>query len=228
MKLSRTPLAASLFAAASFTALASTSHAQAFAEPGDAGQTLATATPTTGATLTAITGTIGTVTDADLYLISITNTTTFSATATSTSGIDTSLFLFTANGTPVEANDDQSNTNYQASLPAGNTLLTSLPAGKYYLGISLSGNEAVNSNNQQLFTVDQPTTTVRGIASGLNPTTLATFNGATYVPETGAYAISLTGAAPSSAVPEPSTWTALALGSIASGFAFLRRRSSRA
>ncbi len=228
MKLRKTPLAASLFAAASLTTLVSNSRAVTYAEIGDAGQTLLTATPTgTNATtaLTAITGTIGTSIDADLFLITITSPSTFSAVASSTAGIDTSLFLFTSGGVPIIANDDSSNTSYQASLPAGNTLLTSLSAGTYYLGISLSGNEAVNLNNQQLFTVDQPTTNVRGIASGLNPTTLATFNGATYFAETGDYTVTLTGAA--TAVPEPSTWAALALGSIAAGFTFLRRRSSR-
>ena len=225
MKISQTPLAASLFVAASLTTLASTSRAVTFAESGDAGQTLATATlaNTGGSPLTAITGTIGTTTDADLYRIFITNTTSFSATASSTAGIDTSLFLFTSGGVPVEANDDLSNTNFQAALPAGNSLLTILSPGTYYLGISLSGNEAVNLNNQQLFTVDQPTTNIRGAASGLNPNTEGTFNGGTFFAETGAYSIAIT-----SAVPEPSTWAALAMGSIAAGFTFLRRRTNRA
>ena len=222
-------------AAATCFALQNAAQAVTYAEIGDAGQTLAgaqttAATPATaGQSLTAITGTIGTSVDADLFELTITNTTTFSATAvggtSSVAGngqIDTSLFLFTSTGVPVEANDDQSNSSYQAGLPAGNALLTTLSPGTYYLGISLSGNEAVNSASQQLFTVDQPTTAVRGSASGLNPTTESTFNGQTYVPETGTYSITLTGAS-TFAVPEPSTWATLALGTGALAL-FLRRR----
>lgn len=217
-------LATSLLAAASLTTTAASLKAVTYAETGDAGQTLATAqsTGTNNTTaLTAISGTISTVTDADLYRFTILSVTTFSATATSTAGIDTSLFLFSATGVPIIANDDQSTTSFQAAIPAGNSLVTTLAAGTYYLGISLSGNEAVNLNNQQLFTTDQPTTNVRGIASGLNPTTLATFNGQTFFAETGAYSIALAGAA-TGAVPEPSTVVSLVLGAGAS-LAFVRR-----
>lgn len=225
-------LAAALLASAASAALAAPLHAVTFTEPpSDAGQTLFTAqsTGTNNTTpLTAINGTISGSNglDADIYIITITNTTTFSAVATSIAGIDTSLFLFNANGVPIIANDDQSNTNYQGAIPAGNSLLTTLTAGRYYLAISLSGNEPVNLNNQLLFTVDQPTTNVRGIAAGLNPTTFSSFDGATFVPEGGDYSIALTGAA--TAVPEPSTWAALALGGVASASAFLRRRRQQA
>ncbi len=220
MKNAKKVLAAGLITAASM-GISSTSHAQTFTEPtSDAGQTLATALPVTGSSLTTINGTIGSSTDADLYLFTITNTTTFSATASSTAGIDTSLFLFTSGGVPVIANDDQSTNSYQGGILAGNTLLTSLAAGSYYLGISLSGNEAINSQGQQLFTTDQPTTTQRGIAAGLNPGTMSDFNGLTFTPETGDYSIALVGAAP---VPEPSTYAGLAVGATALGL-FLRRR----
>ena len=64
--------------------------------------------------------------------------------------------------------------------------------------------------------MDQPTTGVRGAASGLNPTTESTFDGQTFVVETGIYAINI------SAVPEPSSIAALGLGGIVS-LAFLRR-----
>ncbi len=219
-------LATSLLAAASLTTAAASVKAQTFAEPGDAGQTLATARFTgtnNTAALTSITGTIAGTNglDADLYVLTITNTTTFSAIASSgTPGIDTSLFLFNASGVAIIANDDANGTTLQGAIPAGNSLLTTLAPGRYYLGISLSGNEPVNLANQQLFTVDQPTTNIRGIASGLNPTTLSAFNGQTFFAEGGAYSIALTGAA--TAVPEPSTVVSLVLGAGAS-LAFVRR-----
>lgn len=222
-------LATALLAAASLTTTASL-KAVTFAEPGDAGQTLATATPTaatgaaSGQSLTAITGTIGTSTDADLFIFTITSTTNFSAIASSAAGIDTSLFLFNSSGVAVIANDDQSGTNFQAGIPAGNSLLTTLSAGTYYLGISLSGNEPVNSANQLLFTVDQPTTNVRGAATGVNPTTESTFSGNPFA-ETGTYSIALTGAA--TAVPEPGTTATLALGAAAAGLALTRRARRR-
>lgn len=195
-----------------------------YAEIGDAGQTPATvqATGTNATTpLTGVSGLLNSFTDADLFAITITATSSFSATASSTAGIDTSLFLFTSAGVPVIANDDSSNFSLQAAIPAGNSLLTTLQAGTYYLGISLSGNEPVNLNNQLLFTVDQPTTNVRGIAAGLNPATLGTFNGQTFFNENGAYNIALISAA--TAVPEPST-VALLLGAAGASLAFVRRQ----
>lgn len=196
-----------------------------FVEPGDAGQTLATASGTgvPNSTLTSITGTISSATDADLYVIRITSTTMFSAIASSISGIDTSLFLFNSSGMAVIANDDSSGMSFQAAIPSGNSLLTSLSPGIYYLGISLSGNEPINLNSQLLFTVDQPTTNVRGPASGLNPTTLSTFNGNTYFSESGAYTITLSATQAAQAVPEPSTWAILILGAAFLGFVLHRR-----
>ncbi len=220
----KNPLLLSL--CASITLCAASTRAAVYTEPGDAGQTLATAANsglTTGTSVSTITGNLGSSTDADLYILTISNTTTFSATAlggTSPLGglIDTSLFLFDSSGVPVYANDDQSNSNFQASLPAGNTLLTTLTPGTYYLGISLSGNEPVNSSDQNLFTIDQPTTNVRGIASGLNPLTEATFNGATYVAETGSYTITF-------AVPEPSSVVSMILGTSVVGGVIIRRKN---
>ena len=208
-------LATTLLAVAGLTIIAASAQAAIYTEPAsDVGQTLATAASTGlgvggSGTLTGISGTIGTSTDADLYLFTVNSPVTFTAAAvggtSSVAGngrIDTSLFLFDATGNALVANDDQSNTSYQGAFTI------SLAAGTYYLGISLSGNEPINANSQLLFTVDQPTTDVRGAASGLNPTTESTFDGQTSVAETGSYAINISSVA---AVPEPSSVAALGL-----------------
>lgn len=214
---------ATLLAAATLTTTAASLQAVTFAEPGDAGQTLATAAAAgafNGATgLTQITGSIAGANglDADLYSFTLSAATSLRFTATSTAGIDTSLFLFSSAGVPLLANDDQSNTNFQAAFSTG-----SLAAGTYYLGVALSGNEAVNANAQLLFTGDQPTTNVRGPASGLNPAAFGAFNGQTFIPEGGAYSIGF------AAVPEPSTCAAFALGAAALGLVLRRRQNQTA
>jgi hypothetical protein len=237
MKQKKKILAAGMLTAALGMA-ASTVRAQ-FVETTDAGQTLPTADSTAvgvaGVPLTTIIGSFGTASDADLYAIDITAPTTFSATTsntiTNTSGVDTELFLFNASGQPIAANDDASGgTTLDSTLPAGNALFTSLSAGTYYLGISTSGNEPINSASQLLFAPypGGDTTTVRGPASGLNPTTEANFNGNEFDTTTsGAYEINLTSTSTAfNPVPEPSSWAAVAVGSVAAAFAFLRRRRS--
>ena len=226
----KTVIAAATVVAASLFALVGTSQAVTFPEPGDAGQTLATAqyTGTNNTTsLTMITGTFNGTNDADLYVIDITNPATFYATtvntATNVGGQDTALFLFSATGVAIATNDDSSGTSTDAALPSGNTLYASLGAGTYYLGISESGNEAVNSANQLLFNgyPGGDTTAVRGAASGVNPTTLATFNGNSFGGGAGAYEIDLGSVATDAAVPEPSTWIVVVASLGALGF--LRR-----
>ena len=211
-------LATALLAAASLTTIAATSAHAVFlptpnyAETGDAGQTLATA-QNAGAFpggASTITGTIGTNTDADLYFFTLSTLTNLRLSVTSTAGIDTALFLFDSTGRALLANDSGSGTTLNPSI-----LANGLAAGTYYLGISLSGNEPVNSANQLLFATGTETST-RGPASGVNPATLSTFNGNFSFAETGAYGIALT------AVPEPSTNVALALGAIGS-LALVRR-----
>ena len=172
---------------------------------------------------------LGGATDADLYPFTLggaVGTTASSLQITANGGtsstqvgsaIDTSLFLFNSAGTPVLANDDASNASYQGQLN-----LIGLPAGTYYLGIALSGNEAINSASQQLFTVDQPTTAQRGVASGLNPATLSTFNSQEFTAETGTYSIGF------AVVPEPSTWATIVLGGAALGLGLRRRRTWQA
>ena len=219
---------------------ASAGHAQFFTETSDAGQTLATADPTAltgalaGAPLTTILGTFNSAADADLFVISITAPATFSATTnnsvTNLGGTDPALFLLSASGQAIATNDDASGATFDATLPAANTLYATLTAGTYYLGISTSGNQPVNSANQLLF-AGYPagdTTAVRGAAPGLNPTSEATFNDSPYdTTRSGAYVIDLTSSATAlNPAPEPSSWGVIALGSLAAAFAFLRRRRS--
>lgn len=232
-------LGASLFAVASFLTMQGTSLAATYTEfPTDAGQTLATAQPTAsaanpaGTALSTIFGTFSTGADADLFVIRITAPGSFSATTnntvTNSTFLDTALFLFDSTGKAIATNDDASGSVVSSTLPTGNTLFASLAAGTYYLGISGSGNEAVNAVNQLLFAgyPGGDTTAVRGTASGLNPATLSTFNGNVTFSQTGSYEIDLTSVATAAAVPEPSTWAALALGSIAAGATILRRRNA--
>lgn len=235
MQPSKRKLAASLFfAAAAATAVLTTTPLQAvtYLEPvnSDAGQTLATARPTgtnNTTSLEAISGTLGNANDADLYYITITNAGTFSAAATG--NLDTALFLFTLGGSPLATNDDGSATSVNALLAAGNSLYANLAAGRYLLAISGSGNEAINSASQLLFAgyPNGNTQATRGAAAGLNPTTLSDFDGAAYDPTNfGAYQINLTGV--NTAVPEPSSWAALASGLAAGGFLLQRRRRQAA
>lgn len=183
-----------------------------YVETGDAGQTLATA-QNAGAFpggASTISGTIGTSTDADLYSFTLSVATQLRFVSTSTTGIDTNIFLFNSTGVALFGNDDSS-TSIQGAFTTN-----LLAAGTYYFGISLSGNEPVNSNNQLLFTSAQPPGSLRTAAGNVNPTTLATFNGNTAVAETGPYSVAIT------AVPEPST-TVTALAGVLASFGLVRR-----
>ena len=183
MKRTKQRVVAGLVAATAMTVgLASTSRAQGYIETGDAGSTLASAAVTSGASLPSISGSFSGLNDADLYKITISAPGSFSAstvnTITDAGGQDTALFLFSSTGTAIATNDDAaSGTTVDSALPAGNTLYASLAAGTYYLGISESGNEPVNTANQLLFAgyPGGDTTAVRGAASGLNPTTESGF-----------------------------------------------------
>lgn len=204
-----------------------------YVETGDAGQTLATAagpaSSFAGQPLNAIVGSVdpavNNVYDADLYKIFITNTSTFSATTVGGSSLDTSLFLFDLNGRAIIANDDAGGNTFQSTLPVGTPTLTALGVGTYYLGIALSGAEAINSVNQLLFTQVNTTSDLRTAASGVNPATLATFDNGVFFNESGSYVINLTSA---TAVPEPSTWALTGAGALALGAVLSRRRRALA
>ena len=234
MKRENKVVAAGLMAAA-VAILTSTSHAQGYTEGADAGQTLGTAAVTTGTSLPSITGTFSGLTDADLYKFVISAPGSFSASTvnavTDAGGQDTALFLLSSTGTAIATDDDAAGgTTLDSALPAGNALYANLAAGTYYLGISESGNEPINSASQLLFAgyPGGDTTAVRGAASGLNPTTESSFNGNAYGGSAGAYQINLTGASAALPVPEPSTWATLVLGTMTAAFTFLRKRSGSA
>ena len=227
-------------AAALGLAFAGAASAQTFTETGDAGQTVATAQSTGSGSspLTSISGSLDSTYDADLFRIYISNPSTFSATtlnAATDASLDTELFLLTATGAGIAANnDDQSGFYLDSTLPAGNALYANLSAGYYLLGISNSGNEPVNSANQLIFgNPPADTTSVRGPATGLNPTTMVDFNGNVDDPTDdgpGSYRIDLTGVtqgqAAVSAAPEPGTWALMLLGMGLCGRAIRRRRAA--
>src|SRR4051794_15072173 len=140
-----------------------------YVELGDAGVTLGSAQstgPVSGVPLTSITGTILNGFDGDFFYITITNPTTFSATTVGGSSLDTMLYLFTLNGSPVYLNDDApSGTSVQSNLPPGHAL-GPLSIGTYIIGISLSGAEPVNIGNQPLFADAIFSTDIRGPRAG--------------------------------------------------------------
>lgn len=211
-----------LAAVATSAFVASTAvQAQLYVENPDAGQTLATASstgPVTGNPLTAIAGNLSIRTDADLFLINISNPAAFSAsTANAFTFIDTQIFLLTLSGAPVVLNDDDAGgLSLGSTIPSGS--LASITAGLYYIGISLSGVDPVTSSNQFLF-ADGLSTAQRGP----NPFLVGAFGGfldAGFANSPGSYIVTLTGA--QTGIPEPSTY-ALASAGIAAA-ALLRRR----
>src|SRR5207302_1330949 len=140
-------------------------RAQVYTEVGDSGSTQGGAQntgfnigPQGGQWI--IFGTVATGTDADVYRLVLNAPFTFSATTVNPltaasggpGGLDTQLFLFNSTGQAIYANDDTNGTTLQSTLPARSPFTFSLGAGTYYLAISLSGNDPVNSNNQLVFT----------------------------------------------------------------------------
>ncbi len=234
-----TSLAGCLLAAVTGSAFLSTGQAQTYTEVGDAGNTLSTAQLTAGTAnpegtpVTIIRGSFNAGMDADLFAINITSPSSFSATTNlaptttafdSSLPIDTTLFLFDGSGNAVATNDDTSSTIVTSTLALGNALYANLSPGLYYLGISISGNEPVNTANQLLFALSDDSTDVRGpeASNNLNPLILDTFDQDNYDNEAGSYGIMLTGV---TAVPEPSTRALTAvLGGLLAGYVFLRRR----
>lgn len=197
------------------------SHAVVFTELGDAGQTQATAQVGAGTpgALTNILGSLLTTTDADLYIIDIADPGVFSATTENagTGDLDTELFLLTLTGAPIFLNDDGA-FSLGSTLPEGS--FGSLAAGRYLLGVALSGYEPININGQLLFDFDTNANGLRGPKTGLQPAFLGDFTG-DGLGVAGAYDIQLTGVA---AIPEPATNALLLAGGALLAFVARRRR----
>jgi hypothetical protein len=224
------PIFGSFLCAAVATLLSTTAvlHGQIYNEQfGDAGQTLGTA-QNSGITQTGtIFGQISGINDADVYRITITNTSTISFSTLNAltlanggaGGMDTQLFIFTSTGLPVYANDDATGLTVQSFLPAGNSLLATLSPGTYYLAISLSGNDPINLNSQLVFATGA-TTSIRGPANSINPTTWNTFDNAASFAQNGQYEIDI--------IPEPSTVALYLAGAVVLLGVTLRRRTTAA
>jgi hypothetical protein len=106
----------------------------AASEQGEAGDLRATAQDLGNEAVTTITGTYLDAADADMYRICLTDGRSFSASTVGATTLDTQLFLLTADGHGVYANDDWS---FQrgSKLPA-NHRFSPTTGGVYYLAIS--------------------------------------------------------------------------------------------
>ena len=206
-----------------------------FNESGDAGQTPATAqnsgltqSNTVGQTIT-ILGNISGINDADVFRLTLTlpmqvqfsTMNTLTATSGAPGGLDTALFLFDSTGRPIYTNDDFDGTTLQSRLPGGTSFTLTLAPGTYMIGISLSGNEPMNTNGQLVFASDANPGSVRGPAPSLNPTTYSNFNSGATFADNGNYQIDITTTA---AVPEPTTVSLIA-GAVLLGAMTFRKRS---
>ena len=112
--------------------------ALAASEQGDAGDLRATAQDVGSFAVTQIVGSFPNAVDADLYRVCLSSGASFSASTlggTTPSNLDTQLFLFTADGRGVYANDDAMDNTRASRLPA-NHRFSPTTGGVYYLGIS--------------------------------------------------------------------------------------------
>jgi hypothetical protein len=199
---------------AALLALTPAAPAGVWVEMGDAGQLPATAQTTivngTGLSLDFIRGTLSNNQDVDMYRIFINDPAQFSATTVGQPGtfLDTQLFLFSASGLGIEANDDASALDLRSTLGAGNPHSPTVP-GLYLLAISSFNNDPVAPGGQRLFPDPE------GIGMTVGPTgpggaqvISGWTNGGTAL---GTYQIALTGAQ-FAVVPEPGTWALVVLG----------------
>ena len=204
-------------------------QAQTFIEGSDAGQALATASPTgiQGTPLSTILGNLpplgGVSSDVDFYLINIANPAGFSASTFNlgtTVALDTVLFLMTLAGQPILLNDDDAGGLTFASTIPANSL--SIAPQIVILGVAPSGIDPVTAASQFLFDSGTASTDLRGP----NPSLAGAFNGfldAGFRNFGGAYQVDLTGA---EAVPESTTWLSGALGISLATWVCHRRRAA--
>lgn len=155
----------------------------------DVGDLPATARRAAGQTgaLHEIRGTIG-ASDADLYLIEICDASAFSATTTDSADFDTQLWLLSADGTGVAANDDDPDGGRQSQLTSAFVSVN----GRYLLGISGFDRDPVDAASAALWT-DAPFNVERGPdGPGAANAVAGWADGNT--PLVGAYTIRLSGA----------------------------------
>ncbi len=189
-------------------------------ESGDAGDMPGTAQGAAGSgSLTDIFGTVSALTDADMFIINITNPAAFSAT-TNVSPLtmtDTTLYLFNLDGTGIAKNDDVSASNYLSNFPVGASQYASIAPGQYIL--------AVAGFAFAPFNITPPTTladlmfdvnTFTGVLSPQNPGPILGWADAGAY-DSGDYHITLTGA---ELVPTPGAAAMFGL----AGLAITRRR----
>jgi hypothetical protein len=191
----------------------------------DAGSTVGTAQGAYGSgSLTAIKGLIDSGTDADIFRIYISTPTTFSATTVGTgTTADTQLFLFTTAGLGIACNDDSAGGS-RSTLPAGNALYASLPAGEYLLAISRFNFDPVSVGG--LIFPDTPTTSVFGPTGPGGASALSGWTGGTGLTAS-SYNIALAGAVFLVPVPPAATAGLSGLACILGFTALRRRRSAR-
>jgi hypothetical protein len=227
-------LALSVAAAAT---VMSTANAATYTEIGDTGDVPFSAQETPfdplDPVLSEIYGSFETNLDIDMYLIYISDPSTFSATVT-TSG-DTQLFLFNVLGFGIASNDDQGLVSFgAAALPAGNPLLTALVPDYYYLAVGGFNHEPVSDpgNPTAEFIFGQSATAVNGPtgAGGGSP-----IIGWSVAPGNGAgpynYTIALTGAEGATCPTcnqVPDSGTTLSLLGLSLGGLFLGTRKLKA
>ncbi|MDQ6655257.1 MAG: PEP-CTERM sorting domain-containing protein [Verrucomicrobiota bacterium] len=226
-------LAAAFGITASLT-LVNTTWAVDYTEVGDAGNSYGTAQSTAasaasaGAPLNRIFGSLSAISDADIFVIYISNPAAFSATTvnslTGATNLDTQLFLFDSQGRAVFGNDDDaSGTTLGSTLPGGNAFGPQV-AGIYYLGISLSGNDPINFASQLMFLLPSTSTEIRqrnpnapGSVFNFDPSRVTSTTG-------GAYQIDLIGAQ-TAFVPEPTTIALAVFGAIGIAAVARKRRA---
>ena len=158
-----------------------------YAENADAGELPGTARTVLGSgSLTQITGTLS-LNNADMYRISICDFANFSASTVGGASFNTQLFLFDANGMPVEFDDDTL-ANTQSTIT--NQFVTA--NGDYYLAISAADRDPVSSTGA--IWLDTPFTTQRGPDGPGAANAISGWTGTGDPGATPAYTITLTGA----------------------------------
>lgn len=187
----------------------------------DAGEAVGAAQTTLGqGTMTAIRGVVSN-SDADVYRVFIRDFSLFSATTVGTgTTADTQLFLFTAAGMGIAANDDALGMAPQSTLPLGSSLYTGYGPGVYLLAISRFDFDPSSSGG--LIFPNTPTSGVFGPTGPGGAGSLAGWSGTVSGGVNSSYSIALTGV---EFVPlPPAAFAGLGGLAVAMGLSIARRR----